>query len=213
LNKIHVTTTGGVVRNIMVLNYKLRRQNIGNKGIQLFVSKGNAKLVFDQVFRTQKGMVVGVEMVPRTNATHAMAALALERRKTININILHQVLGHPSEETTRKTASFYGWKVNGTFNPCENCGIAKSRQKNVNKVSKARSKNPGEIFISQNSIQQKSNGGSKFWLLVFDDCTDFCLSAFLKKKSDQVEWLETLIKDLKVTRGVTIKRMRCDNAG
>jgi hypothetical protein len=32
----------------------LKEWNIGNKGIQLFVSKGNVKLVFDQVFRTQK---------------------------------------------------------------------------------------------------------------------------------------------------------------
>jgi hypothetical protein len=61
-------------------------------------------------------MVVGVEMVPRTDATQSMVVLALERGKTLNINVLHQVLGHPSEETTRKTASFYGWKVNGTFN-------------------------------------------------------------------------------------------------
>jgi hypothetical protein len=130
-------------------------------------------------------MVVGVEMVPRTNATDDMAAMALERGKTLNINVLHQVLGHPSEETTRKTAIFFGWNVNGTFNPCKNCGIAKLRQKNVNKVSEARSKNPGErIFINQSSIQQKSIGGLKLWLLVIDDCTDFCWSAFLTKKSD-----------------------------
>jgi hypothetical protein len=112
------------------------------------------------------------------------------------------------------TASFYGWKVNRTFNPCKNCGIAISRQKNVNKVSEARIKKPGErIFIVQSSIQQKSIGGSKFWLLVIDDCTDFCWSAFLEKKSYQVKWLETLINDLKVTHGVRIKRIRWDNAG
>jgi hypothetical protein len=65
--------------------------NIGNKGgIQLFISKGNAKLVFDRVFQTRKGMVVGIEMVPITsNATHGMAASALERGKTLNTNVLH----------------------------------------------------------------------------------------------------------------------------
>jgi hypothetical protein len=32
----------------------LKGWNIGKKGVQLFVSKENVKLVFDQVFRTQK---------------------------------------------------------------------------------------------------------------------------------------------------------------
>jgi hypothetical protein len=116
-----------------------------------------------------KDMVVGVEIVPRICAQHAMATLALERGKTLSIKVLHQVLGHPEEEKMRKTASFCGWKVNGTFNPCKNCGIAKSHQKNVNKVSEACSKNPGErMFIYQSSILQKSIGGSNsgFWLLM-----------------------------------------------
>ena len=131
--------------------------NIGNKGINLFVCKGQVRLTFDQVFRTQKGLVLGVEMVPRTSTVGAVATVVLEKGKSIKVDDLHQILGHPSEETTRRTAAFYDWKVMGQFTPCEDCGIAKSRQKNVNKESEARSKIPGErLFIDISSIKHKS---------------------------------------------------------
>jgi hypothetical protein len=153
--------------------------NIGNKGIKLFINKGSATLKFDQVFRTQKGLILGVEMVPRTQGMAGIATAALDRGKTLQIDHLHNILGHPSEDTTRKTAEFYRWNVNGKFTPCEDCGIAKAWQKNVNKETETRSIIRGErVFIDISSIQQKSFGGSKFWLLVIDDCTDFCWSAF-----------------------------------
>jgi hypothetical protein len=108
-----------------------------------------------------------------------IATAALHRGKTLQIDHLHNILGHPSEDTTRKTAEFYRWNVNGKFTPCEDCGIAKAWQKNVNKETETRSIIRGErVFIDISSIQQKSFGGSKFWLLVIDDCTDFCWSAF-----------------------------------
>ena len=97
--------------------------NIGNKGIKLFVSKSNVTLTFDQVFRTQKGMVLGVAMLLRVDVGQAMATMALERGKTIKINELHEIMGHPSEDTIKKTAELYGWKVTGTFTPCEDLSL------------------------------------------------------------------------------------------
>jgi len=48
---------------------------------------------------------------------------------------------------------------------------------------------------------------------VVDDCTDFCWSFFLKKKSDQVDLILDLIKDVKAKYNYTVRYIRCDNAG
>jgi hypothetical protein len=87
-------------------------------------------------------------MVPWLNTMAAMATVVLERGKMAKVNELHKIIGHPSKETTRKTAEYYGWKVTGKFGPCKDCGLVKSRQNNVNKDSEVRSKNPGESVFA-----------------------------------------------------------------
>ena len=69
------------------------------------------------------------------------------------------------------------------------------------------------MFIDQTSVKAKSYGGSKFWLGVLDDCTDFAWSSFHKHKDDQNEKIIVLIKELKAKHGRTVKYIRCDNAG
>ncbi len=68
-------------------------------------------------------------------------------------------------------------------------------------------------MIHTSSVKKASFGSSKFWLLAMDDCTDMCWSTFLKKKSDQVDHLITLIKDLKAKNKINVQLIRCDNAG
>jgi hypothetical protein len=41
------------------------------------------------------------------------------------------MLGHPGEETTRKTAAFYSWELTGKFGNCSDCAIAKAKQASV----------------------------------------------------------------------------------
>jgi hypothetical protein len=185
--------------------------NISNKGVEITITKGKAKIVFDRIIKTSKGLVVGVKILPRNDA---MANVMLDRGKSVDINVLHAVLGHPSQEITKKTAEYYGWTVKGTFNPCADCQMAKSKQNAVTKESDTRSTIPGErLFIDTSSVKAKSFGGSKFWLLVVDDCTDVAWSAFLNKKSDQVERITVLVKELEKKHKITVKYIRCDNAG
>jgi len=68
------------------------------------------------------------------------------------------------------------------------------------------------IFIDISSIQNKSIGGSKFWLLVLDDATDYCWSIPLKSKDEVSEKMIELIKELKDKHKVQVKTVRCDNA-
>jgi hypothetical protein len=96
---------------------------------------------------------------------------------------------------------------------CEECAIAKAKQKNTNKVAKGGSQNSGErIYIDISSIKGENFGGSKFWALIVDDYTDFCWSYFLRKKSDLKEKLVNFIQELK-TKKIDVKFVRCDNAG
>ena len=57
------------------------------------------------------------------------------------------------------------------------------------------------------------SGGKKHWLLVLDDCTDLAWGYFLKSKSDLNDEILALIKELKPKFGITVKYIRCDNAG
>jgi hypothetical protein len=51
-------------------------RNISNKGVEIKLSKGKTKIVFDQIIKTSKGLVVGVEILSRTDA---MAHIMLDR--------------------------------------------------------------------------------------------------------------------------------------
>ena len=128
---------------------------------------------------------------------------------------LHKAIGHPSEDTTRKTAEHYNLKLKNKLIPCLDCAKVKSQQKNVKKESEVCSNIPGErLMIDISRIKKKSCGGKKFWLLVLDDCTDMVWSFFLKRKDDQVEVLIAHIKELKAKYGKVVKKyIRCDNAG
>ena len=48
---------------------------------------------------------------------------------TRDINEYHRQLGYPNERTTRTTTKAFGIKLTGKFQKCEDCVIAKARQK------------------------------------------------------------------------------------
>jgi len=182
----------------------------------MHITKGKTRIHFDQHMKTDKGLVVGVEIVARFGATKGeLAANAtLKAGREMDINEFHALIGHPSFDTTEITAEYYGITLTGQGKPCEDCALAKSRQTNVPKSTETRSEVPGErFFIDGTHIKKKSIGGAKFWHLVVDDCTDFCWSFFLKKKSDQVDLILDLIKDVKAKYNYTVRYIRCDNAG
>jgi transposase InsO family protein len=68
-------------------------------------------------------------------------------------------------------------------------------------------------MIDISSIKGESFGGSKYWLLILDDCTGQCWSKFLTAKSHTANVLVPFIKELKTRHDKTVKYIRCDNAG
>jgi predicted secreted protein len=113
----------------------------------------------------------------------------------------------------QKTAKIHSLKLSGEFETCAECAIAKARQKNVNKEWKGGSQIPGErVYLDISSIKDVGYGGSKFWVLIVDDYTNYCWSIFLKNKSELKEKMFPLLTDLKIA-GIDIKHIRCDDSG
>lgn len=59
----------------------------------------------------------------------------VDRKKKMNVQRAHMLLGHGNEERTRATAQYLGWNLSRGFKPCQNCAEAKAKQKNVPKES------------------------------------------------------------------------------
>jgi transposase InsO family protein len=62
-------------------------------------------------------------------------------------------------------------------------------------------------------VKGKSYSGSKYWLLVLDDCTDHIWSYFPTAKSHTKTVLTPLLKELLAKHGKVVKDILCDNAG
>ena len=183
---------------------------LSNKGLYISLTKNDTRITFDKVFKTGNGFVMGIVLIPKR--IHEFSNLCMTSRK-MPIEYVHACMTHPGENTTRLTAKYYGMKIQGTLLPCEDCALSKARQSNLNKTTDVRSKVKGERLCIDISYTGKTSlGGSIYWLLIMDDCTDYLWSYFLKEKSDTTIYVIRLIKDLNA-KGFKTKYMRCDNAG
>jgi hypothetical protein len=69
-------------------------------------------------------------------------------------NYLDKAFGHYGLETLKNTARMYGFRFTGQFELCEDCAIAKSRQKNINKAWSGSSNIPEEkLYVDISSFQ------------------------------------------------------------
>ena len=99
-----------------------------------------------------------------------------------------------------------------TLEVCSNCALAKSKQKNVKKVSyHLSSEIVGRINIDISGVQNSSYGGATYWLLIQDDFSGYLWSMFLSKKSGtpsaMLNWLKDTSKIFKT------KTICLDNSG
>ena len=188
--------------------------SIGNEGKKIYLIKDKFKLMFDQEIKTKSGYVVGVKIIPRIENNDNTALPAITKNKPIQHDILHNTLGHISDESMRKTAKYYNLQLTKKETSCGDCLLAKARQKNIPKLNENRSKIPGQrLFFDVSSIKNKSFGGSKFWLMIMDDATDYIWSYFLKNKSEVPTYIIELIKELKEKHNIKVEILHCDNAG
>ena len=72
--------------------------------------------------------------------------LSSENGAKIEINDLHEKLGHPAEEMVKLTGDYMKLSIRGKMENSENCAIGKMRQKNVEKGQNKKSSEPGFRF-------------------------------------------------------------------
>jgi hypothetical protein len=188
--------------------YKLR-----NECKNISLTKASACITFDRIIKILDGTVSGIKMVSLGSPTAYASQNKTDSSKSINVNKFHKMIGNYGVDCTKETDQVHGLKLKGDFKVCEDCVVAKARQKNLNKDWKGGSQAPEErVYLDICSIGDESYGGSCFWVLLVDDCTDYCWSIFLKHKSDLMGKVMTLSTDLKKA-GIHIKNIICDDSG
>ena len=204
--------------NLLSITYALSKGfQLSNSGETMILKKNKLEIRFDHKVKTKTGYLGAIRAITNhfkeAEPTEMICQVNENKSASWNINMAHKMLGHLSKEATMATAKFYGVKIHGNYETCEECALAKARQKNLNKESSTRSNQAGErLFIDISSISYPSFGGARFWLLIVDDFTDYCWSYFMKNKSDLSSKMQELIQELK-TKQLKVKYIRCDNAG
>jgi hypothetical protein len=121
-------------------------------------------LTFDRVIHATDGCVTGVLMKSiMSDNINGFANASISTERSHDINHLHKVFGHCGQEVLNNTIKMYGFKSSGNFDKCEQCAIAKARQKNVNKDWLDSFNFPDErLYVDISSIKERSFGGTKF---------------------------------------------------
>jgi hypothetical protein len=173
--------------------------NLSNKGLMISLKKGSVSVTFDRVIKTANGSISGIKMTKYDPSVAYLAKGSLTAIKEFDVNKFHEMIRNCGVDHLKKTANIHGLNFKGEFKVCENCALAKARQRNINKDWKGGSQVPGErVYLDISSIKGESYGDSCFWAFVVDDRTDYCWSLFLKAKSDLKGKVLTLLTVLKL---------------
>jgi hypothetical protein len=118
----------------------------GSKKDGITLQKGSQVIKFDIKVETPKG-VLWCTYIKRPEANGEIAAGVSNNQHKEIVNILppaiemnieraHAILGHSSEDTTRRTAAVINMLfTRGTLKTCKSCAISKAKQKNLNQES------------------------------------------------------------------------------
>ena len=177
------------------------------------IKKGRMEYKFDHRIKNGKGNLYGIQISDRTS--NVEKDYTSNDTALLSMNKLHERLGHPNAEITKATATKLSVKTSDiAMTKCEHCDIAKMKKKNVSKKPLNKAHRPGDrVYMDISSIKYPSAGGSKFWILFVDDYSEFLFGTYMKRKSDLATEGIKLMKTIMNNSGVTIKVIRCDNAG
>jgi hypothetical protein len=119
--------------NLFSLNKALKKGfKVSNDGVVVSLNYKHVKLTFDRVINATDGCVTGVSMKPiLSDNINGFANASISNERIYDINHLHKLFGHCGQEILNKTIKMYGFKSSGSFDTCEQCAIAKARQKTL----------------------------------------------------------------------------------
>ena len=138
------------------------------------------------------------EATARRSATVDQAsakALEVTKPTTCDSMMFHQLVGHPGEDITRRTAQVAELRLTGKWNACETCSEPRVMRHPVPKSTKTRAdKRVGRVIIDLGGqFHVESLAGSRFAMLYVDDFSRYKIVAFIVKKSDATAVLRAII--------------------
>jgi hypothetical protein len=101
--------------------------NLSNKGLMISLKKGSVSVTFDIVIKTVNGSISGIKMTTYDPSIAYLAKVSLTVIKEIDVNKLHEMIGHCGVDRLKKTANIHGLKLKGEFKVCEDCVLTTTR--------------------------------------------------------------------------------------
>ena len=142
-------------------------------------------------------------------------AVVAARPTSSDIMMFHQLIGHPGEDITHRTAQVAGLRLTGKWNACEKCSEARVMRHAAPKCTETRAdKRAGRVFIDlAGPFHVESLEGSRFAMLLVDNFSRYKIVAFMAKKSDATAPLRAIIARYFAPAGLNIGVIRTDNGG
>ena len=168
--------------NLMSLTRLLTRGWRITKGDDtgIYVEKDGNKIDFDIVIRTQRGAVFACRFIRDEAELSAGSVEKGPRLKKMNVQKAHDLMGHMHEDQVQKAMNNLEVTLTrGTLGQCKHCAIAKAKQKNVCKESRAKksSKVCERVYMDLSKVTVGKKDGSaceihrKWWQKVVDELT------------------------------------------
>lgn len=128
----------------------------------------------------------------------------------IDINLLHQRMGHASFQACQILAQQLGYQLTGEQGNCEICALTKS-QRNISHEKQRRASEPGEFHVDTVQMSTPGMHGERYFLLTTDDATTFRWGYPFKKKYHAFDTLKDHIEMWNTQTGNYPKRIRIDD--
>ena len=177
---------------------------------------GRKTLVFRSL-RPETGFLE-IKARRRTDMERTLTAARLmvtARANSRDIMEFHTLLGHPSEEITRRTARISGVPLTGTWRPCVQCPESRVRRYVVSNSTESRANERAQRFFIDITglFHVTSLAGNRYAVLCVDNFTRFKFIRFLRHKSDAAKKLRELVAEHIAPSGIKIGTDRTDGGG
>jgi hypothetical protein len=101
---------------------------LSNRGQILSLTVGTTEIYFDKVYKNGLGHLIGIKIHPTPNHIAATS-------QTLDINVVHEMFGHPNSQVLAATAAKYGFHTKNYLHVCSNCAISKAKQKYLHNLT------------------------------------------------------------------------------
>jgi hypothetical protein len=127
-------------------------------GDTLSIFKDGRELSFNKILKMGRGHLMGLRMKPIREYGLIGGGYTFQ-----SIMKSHELLGHPSIESTRKTAQMMNVKLTGKVTRCKDCILAKVKRTNTKKFNENKSKRKGgRLCVDISWVKRSSLGNNKY---------------------------------------------------